>query len=160
MNNDDKEIHSLLNSYWSIQNSILQSCRQMFVAAGAILLSFAIASAEHNVVIGFIPLGILLGFLWIWTIKDRGYNDSYFRWKILKFENSGQVPEKVLSDFRDWQHKPTAQKRKELSCDDQFGKPLLQSKTRRVLDCWLPLGYLVCWLLLSVWICLDRNCMP
>lgn len=151
---DKSEMHSLLVACWGIQNSILQSCRGIFIAVETFLLGIAVIVAFPG---GAAPVasvswplglvGIILCFVWMWTCIKRGYDDSYFRWQILKLENEKDVDRDVLSRFKEWQQKRIWQKRDQLS-QDECGRRIGSSITRIVADVGLPLVYLVAWGLL------------
>jgi hypothetical protein len=126
------------------------------VTVGAILLSFAAIIPASRDNFGFVLMlfgvGISVGVIWGMIVRDRGYNDSYLRWQILRIEDGKPVSENVLTEFRAWQQKRIPQKRNALFSDD-YGRQLLSSPTRTVLDTCLPLIFFLFWMiLLGYWI--------
>jgi hypothetical protein len=150
---DKNHIHSLLVSMWRIQNSILQSYRRIFIAVEAILFGFvaSIISKGDFPIIAFIL--VLLGFaisgFWLIICKDRGYNDSYLRWQILKLENGEQLSREVFTKFSKWQNKTMKEKYRDLSSDARV-EELLHSSARKFVDEILPLVCMLCWVLVIV----------
>lgn len=146
------DLYSVLLRYWSVQNTILRACRSTFFVVSTFTLGFAtdmmFSPHAYGGVLLSGPVVIPLALLWTRTSEDRGHNDSYFRMQILKLE-AGQMPEvPVLAGFREWQRRPPETKYYRLSVDP-IGSRLLESRTRRVLDFWLPRAYLAWWLVLA-----------
>jgi hypothetical protein len=145
-------MYSVLLRYWSVQNSILQACRAAFFVVSTFTLGFATdmlfsQQAHEGVLLSGLAV-IPLAILWRRICEDRGHNDSYFRWQLLKLE-AGQNPgDQVLSAFREFQQEPPETKYYILSTDT-IGRMLLESRTRQVLDFWLPCAYLAWWFVLA-----------
>ena len=163
--NDEDHIHSFLVSLWGIQNSILQSGRGMFLTVETVLLSVAmflrpskdcltcLVSEDCSFVFGAIIFvaGIYLCRVWRRIVDNRGYDDSYLRWQIAKFEDRPhEFPKKVFTHFKDWQKKKRAQKRSILS-EDALGKQFLPSFTRKVLDLGFPCFFAGFWLIYFIY---------
>jgi hypothetical protein len=141
---DNREVYSALLQLWSIQNSILQSFRAVFIASETFILALAGFTAgtchtepERGSVL---ILGLVLGAAWIVICWSRGFDDSYCRYQILKLE-SRQVdePEKqVLTSFREFQNRWVWQKAWNLR-----GR-VRPSVARLFLDLVLPALYIGC----------------
>jgi hypothetical protein len=139
----NQELYSGLLQLWSIQNSILQSFRAVFIASETFVLGFAaiLSARDQTSLVGrLVPLfGIVLSVAWIRVCLDRGYDDSYCRGQILKLEN-GRLKgreRQVVTAFREFQRQCIWQKGEILR-----GK-VGPSKTRLLLDLGLPLVYFV-----------------
>jgi len=149
MNKDQKV--SFLFSLWSIQNSVLQSLRVIFIGVGTVVLSLAtvlaLSDKHYYLVLVLCPLGIFISLRWRIICKDRGYDDSYLRGQILRLENGEHISDEVLTDFREWQSKTQREKRDELAARNGTSL-VLPSKTRIFVDNHLPLVFLACWMLL------------
>lgn len=150
---EPSEIYSALFDLWSIQNSILQSFRAVFIASETFILAFAALasggaepSPERCLVLLF---GIGLGVTWTCVCWDRGYNDSYCRHQILKLEREEltEQEKRVLASFREFQERCFWQKRKNLR------RKVGASRTRWFLDFGLPAIYI------TSFVCFLRPCI-
>lgn len=96
--------------------------------------------------------------MWLWrTIcKARAQDVSFSQWLLLRTEREESSSLQVLNEFKKYQEQGVAPNGYAfdgvvLAECPQF-KKMINGLTRKKLDLYLPLGFLVSWLLLSVYI--------
>ena len=133
---------------WSIQDSLLQSYRNLMLTSQSIMLGIAIVSVQSRYpLIAFIPAipAFLLNRSWQPLARSRGFDVFYFQWQMLRLEAHQQIRPDVLTGFKEWQ-RLTIKDRHVRLCEDPIGRELLGSPTRRKLDEVIPRTFRFCWL--------------
>jgi len=160
---DRNQTISSLFSLWSIQNSALQSFRTIFIGVETVTLSLAAAvgllSQYWYLLLPFAVPGSLLAWVWRKVVRNRGYDDSYLRSQIVGLENGEDLSGEVLGHFLRFQKQSLKEKRAELSARTGSAK-LEFSRTRTVLDAWLPVGFFLSWVFLVVLYYFYRQSLP
>ena len=133
---------------WSIQDSLLQSYRNLMLTSQSIMLGIAIVSIQSRYpFVAFIPAipAFLLNRSWQPLARSRGLDVFYFHWQMLQLEAHLQIRPDVLTGFKHWQRLSIEQRHERL-CGDVIGRELLGSPTRRKLDEVIPRTFRFCWL--------------
>jgi hypothetical protein len=155
-----------LLSHWSIQESLLQSYRGLFISSQSIIFSVAalIVTAEaktpENGIINIasfltlLVIGILLLKYWVDICRARELDVSYCQLAILKIEkeNETQVVN-FMTEFKIWQTLPEIKKKEILS-----NTQLSESQTRKRLSRHLPILFLGLWVISTV-LLVIKNCL-
>ena len=154
MTEPDNSYEKLL-ALWSIQESLLQTYRSIFISAQSIVAGFAVAivtTHKYLAVILLIVLGVFFLRLWVAVCRSRALDVTFIQWRILKAEEGEPTP-KPLSALKEFQSSKTFQ-----------GKPVLQeerfendakSLTRHRMDRQLPFAFEIIWFLLTVYVLAD-----
>jgi hypothetical protein len=147
---DKSSSYGRLISMWSIQDSLLQSYRNVFLTTQAVLFSVAVFIAQGKTPVLALPLvviGLTLVLLWRFVVIRRGYDVWFFHLRMLRLDAGQPVEENLFSAFKSWQAIPPSERRKILERDN-LGKTLLDSATRKGMDVYLPLVFGACWVFL------------
>ena len=95
-----------LFSLWSVQDSLLQSYRSMFVTAQSVVMSLAAAiAASKPTLANVLPLAVLGGVLmvaWLSVTLSRT-RDVTFAQKLILWAEQGQVVARPLAAFKEYQ---------------------------------------------------------
>lgn len=134
--------------HWEIQERLLQSYRFMFMTAQSVLLAgAALITAQptpHRLIfLLLLAIGLVLLYAWVNITNARALDVSYFQMQLMLAEE-GQVTNNVLTHFKTWQHLSRAEKQKVL---DQA--KLLRSRTRQLLQVYIPLFFGLIWMVLA-----------
>jgi hypothetical protein len=152
-----------LISLWDIQDSLLQSYRSMFITAQSII--FAIGAAltiqAPKATLVLACMGVLTVFLWHVVCRNRALDVTFSQWLVLNAEQGLDIhyPVTFLKSFqacevvtienksvwREIEKKRTNTSGVELDLDPLF-KKMLESKTRKKLENYLPLLFLILWI--------------
>jgi len=135
---------------WSIQESLLQSYRRIFITAESVLFALAtlvVATTRVSIWIEvpIILLGLGLIPIWMAVCKARARAVTFIHWLIQRYENGEQI-EQPYSRFRELQENPKVQREAEANAD--FGR-LRNSRTRRRIDREVPILFGIMWLVLA-----------
>jgi len=135
---------------WSIQESLLQSYRRIFITAESVLFALAtlvVATTRVSIWIEvpIILLGLGLIPIWIAVCNARARAVTFIHWLIQRYENGEQI-EQPYSRFRELQENPKVQREAEANAD--FGR-LRNSRTRRRIDREVPILFGIMWLVLA-----------
>jgi len=135
---------------WSIQESLLQSYRRIFITAESVLFglaTFVVAWTHASIWIEapIILLGLGLIPIWMPVCNARARAVTFIHWLIQRYENGEQI-EQPYSRFRELQEDPTVQR--EVEADADFRR-LRNSKTRRRIDREVPILFGIMWLVLA-----------
>jgi hypothetical protein len=144
-------VYDRLISMWGIQDSLLQSYRNIFLTSQSVLLSVAVFVAQGaRPALAFLLALIGLPLVWLWhsIVTSRGYHVWFFHLHILRLEAGMSVPNNLFKAFKDWQGLAQSEQQKQLH-GDALGRSLTKSKTRSRLDLYLPMAFAACWLILS-----------
>ena len=147
-------IYDRLVVMWDIQDSLLQSYRNIFLTSQSIIFSIAvfIASGSQPWFDFFLmPLAFYLLSLWINLCQRRGYGVWFFQWQILRFESGQSVDLNIFSAYREWQALGVKKQRARLE-NDELGKKLLKGPIRVKMDSVLPYIFCVLWGILGLFI--------
>jgi hypothetical protein len=148
-------------SLWSIQETLLQSYRSLFVTSESIVFAVAVGVSTSSAA-AFTLLSIVgLLILWMWHVVcgNRGVDVSFAQWMILRCEEGSDV-EVPLTSFKKFQG--------ELRVDVdgytawrsvgflgyrlETDKPYLslaRSPTRRWMEWYLPCGFIALWVIVA-----------
>jgi len=149
-------------SMWSIQESLLQTYRSIFITAESVV--FAIAAA----IAGLYPLSAVLltvlGFflLWMWhkVCSNRAIDVSFVQWLLIRAEEGNDIPTPLLSlklfqggqiitvaNRSVWRHN---YKDHEGLVNDVASVSMSKSPTRLWMELYLPLFFIMLWIVVVV----------
>ena len=137
---------------WSIQESLLQSYRSIFITVESAIIAvttFLLSSYAPNiyVVAPIIFLGFILIPIWIGVCNARARAVAFLHWLIQRHE-SGEYISNPYSHFRQFQ---TNRMYKDINVvRNKDFISLSDSTTRKRMDLQLPIIFAVIWGLLSV----------
>ena len=139
-----------LVSLWTMQDSLLQWHRAIFITAQSVLLGLAAAvapTARFPASLLVFP-GVILVCAWLRLCNARARSESYLQMLVLESED-GKTPEKPLNLYHKFQSNREYQR--EIRASEPF-KRLRWTVTRRLIDVLLPMVFLVLWVLLIVYL--------
>ena len=152
-------IYDRIIAMWDIQESLLQSYRNIFLTSQSIIFSIAVVIVSTSTpYLAFLLLFIgifMIFYLWIPICRSRGYDVWFFHWQILQLENGKAIDQKIFTEFKKWQALDIKEKRKKLE-QDKLGKLLLRSKVRTKMELYLPWSFVILWITLALFIILVR----
>jgi len=154
MNKNSTAIYDQLIAMWDIQDSLLQSYRNIFLTSQSIIFAIAVSVASGSkpyFSLFLLPIGIYLLWVWFTICQSRGYDIWFFQWQLLKFEKGKQINSKILTNFKEWQGLGIKKQRETLENDD-LGELLLKSKVRVKMESYLPCIFGILWLVLTLFI--------
>ncbi len=148
-------------SLWSIQESLLQAYRSIFITAESIVFGIAAAISTLNPPSAIVLT--LLGFflLWMWhrVCSNRAEDVSFVQWLLARAEEGNSVPAPLgsLKQFQDgaiitigtrsvWRHK---EKDPDGNFIDEPFVNMLKSPTRRWMEVYLPLFFAGLWVVVT-----------
>ncbi len=136
---------------WSIQESLLQSYRSIFITVESVLFAvatFALATTDSSIWVKapIILLGLGLIPIWMAVCNARARAVTFIHWLIQRYENGEQI-EQPYSRFRELQENQEVQREVEANADF---RRLRSSKTRRRMDREVPILFGIMWLVLSI----------
>jgi hypothetical protein len=141
-----------LAELWSIQESLLQSYRSIFITIESVIfaLSAFVTTTQSDFVFAKFPLmflGVFLIPIWMCVCHARARAVTFVHWMIQRQE-AGESVQLPYSCFRQFQ---MDRKFNGLTVteDKQF-KKLSDSKTRKRMDLVVPVIFGLCWLVLLV----------
>lgn len=151
-----------LMSMWSIQESLLQAYRSIFITAQSVV--FAIAAAVSTLspwsAIVLAALGVVLLVIWQMVTSNRARDVSFVQWLLLQAEEGHDVPSplKLFKEFqgglvvtvgtRSVWRSPNPDP-KGLVNDVPFVN-LGKSPSRRWMEVWLPYCFWALWVIVAV----------
>ena len=165
MNHNDRI--NRLYTLWSIQDTLLQTYRTIFLTGESIIISISAVflsvnanksgvnglnfsiSISDGIFMALFFIGVVILYLWFTICHARGYDVSYVQSMIMKFEkgsekgNNDILDGGVLSDFKVWQRKKNYCKKCYLAEVD-----FLRSRTRKKMEVILPLAFFFVWVVL------------
>ncbi len=135
---------------WTIQESLLQSYRQIFITSESVLFAlatFVVATTHVSIWVEapVILLGLGLIPIWMAVCNARARAVTFIHWLIQRYENGEQI-EQPYSRFRQLQEDEEV--RREVEANADFRR-LRNSKTRRRIDREVPLLFGIMWLVLA-----------
>jgi len=143
---------------WSIQDSLLQAYRSIFITAESVVFAIAAAITTLNPrsVIALSVLGIVL--LWMWNIvcRNRAVDVSFIQWLLARAEEGSDVSA-PLTHFKDFQAGKIitvagrsvwrqVKRDQQGQVNDQPFVSMTKSPTRRWMEVYLPMVFLILWL--------------
>jgi len=145
---------------WDIQDSLLQSYRNLFLSSQSVLFGIAVFVAQGrlpalSLLLGCIAFPLLI--LWRGITRSRGYDVFFFHLRLLRLEAGETVEQDIFTAFKRWQRQPIDERLSKIVSDPR-GKELIDSKTRVRLDWHLPIAFGVCWgflCVISIWLSLH-----
>ncbi len=134
--------------HWEIQERLLQSYRFMFMTSQSVLLTGAalitVQGTPHRLVfLLLLVIGFVLLYAWVNITHARALDVSYFQMQLMLAEE-GQIMDNVLTNFKTWQHLSRAKKQNALD-----KARLLRSRTRQLLQIYVPLFFGLIWIVLA-----------
>jgi hypothetical protein len=134
--------------HWEIQERLLQSYRFMFMTAQSVLLTGAAVvaaqpAAQPWILIPLMVIGLALLYVGVSITNARALDVSYFQLQLMLAEE-GQVTDNVLAHFKNWQHQSKMEKQELLD-----RAKLLRSRTRQLLQVYVPLMFGLIWVVLG-----------
>ncbi len=168
-----ENLMSYLIAMWDIQDSLLQSYRNLFLTSQSIAFAIAVSivSVSSHIWIFLALLLLFIGifmvvYLWIPICKRRGYDVWFFHLnllylkegKLVTVSNRNRVQIKSISgedisgifiSFKNWQNM-SIKDREFFMKHDKNGKVLMESKTRVKLEKHLPWTFIILWTVLGV----------
>ena len=149
-------------SMWSIQESLLQTYRSIFITAETV--AFAIAAAVASLYPLSAVLLTVLGFflLWMWhkVCSNRAIDVSFVQWLLIRAEEGNDIPTPLLSlkqfqcgqiitvaNRSVWRHN---YKDHEGLVNDVASVSMSKSPTRLWMELYLPLFFIMLWIVVVV----------
>jgi len=145
-------------SMWGIQDSLLQAYRSIFITAESVVFAIAAAITILNPwsAIAITVLGVVLLWMWHKVCWNRAVDVSFVQWLLAQAEEGADIsaPLTNLRDFQAgkiitvaersvWRHMKKDQEGKVI---DQPFVSMTTSPTRRWMEVYLPIVFLVLWL--------------
>lgn len=150
--NLDNEYSKIL-SIWSIQDSLLQSYRSIFLSSQSVLFSISvfIATSKEPLFMFFIfPIGLYLLYLMFKLTRKRGMGVWYCQLHILKIENNEYNQSKdFMTEFKEFMTAKYKKNRNEIE-NSNYSKILLKDSIRKSMDFKISIIFLILWLALSI----------
>lgn len=152
-----------LMDLWSIQESLLQSYRSLFITVQSIIVAVAaVVTDQPGSALFLVALGIVLLVAWHQVCRDRAEDVSFAQWLVLQSERGVEIPSPLdtFKQFQDgktitfgnrqvWRTRQSKGSAKATgSRDIEFDK-MLQSKTRKWMESRLPIAFLILWVLVA-----------
>ena len=150
-----------LLSMWGIQESLLQAYRSIFITAESVVFAIAAAILTLNPVSTTVLTVLGLFLLWMWhkVCSNRAIDVSFIQWMLARSEEGASVPSPLINlkqfqagevitvcDRSVWRH---TKKDLEGKVNDKPFVSMTKSPTRRWMEVYLALFFLVLWLLLG-----------
>ena len=151
-----------LLALWSIQESLLQAYRSIFITAESIVIGIAVAIAASSPIAALVLSGLGLLLLWMWhrVCSERALDVSFVQWLIRRAEEGSDVTT-PLSDFKRFQagnvislggrevwRRPSESKSGRANDESYFSST--RSSTRLWMEIRLPLVFLALWVFVAV----------
>ena len=135
---------------WSIQESLLQSYRTIFITVESVIMAVGtfLLSTENSSVFLSLPilfLGLVLILIWVGVCTARAHAVTFIHWLMQKYE-AGEDITCPYSHFRQFQENRMFGQINVMN-DKKF-KELSKSKTRTRMDIQVPLLFTFMWILL------------
>jgi hypothetical protein len=164
---DPNNTYGHLLTMWGIQDSLLQSYRNIFIRSESVLFAIAVGVTAFSppiwdwLVLLLLFLGWPLISAWKEVCDGRGYDVWFFHLLLLRLETEGRLEarsplgsaENIFQSFKLWQGRSVESRKAELTADP-LGQQLLKVKgkwgIRTRLDRDLPRAFQGAWALLSV----------
>ncbi|MFT3796502.1 NUDIX hydrolase [Flavobacterium sp.] len=150
---EKNEIYSRLISLWSVQESLLQTYRSLFLTTQSILFSIAVFIATTKkpyFSMLLFPIGIYLLFFGFRITKKRGFGVWYCILHLHKLDKNLNFNTNSLTiDLHNFMELSYKQKI-EYFQSDEVGKSMLDDKTRRGMDYRITYLFILLWLLLLI----------
>ena len=149
MENTDQEA-IIFGDLWSIQESLLQTYRTVFITLESVLIAvetFLLSSNQSLLLIGLpiMLLGLSLIPVWMGVCNARANAVAFIHWLIQRYE-SGEEIKKPYTHFRQFQENRTYKGINVL--EDKRYRYLGKSKTRYKMDVVVPVLFAATWILL------------
>lgn len=148
-------------SLWSIQESLLQAYRSIFITAESVIFAIAAAIANSTpysaIILTF--LGYFLLWMWHKVCANRALDVSFTQWLLIQAEEGIDIPTPVgclkrfqageiitINDRPIQRHikKPSASE-----INDKLFVSMTKGPTRRWMETYLPLLFAVLWLVVA-----------
>lgn len=148
-------------SLWSIQESLLQAYRSIFITAESIIFAIAaaIASTEPSPALMLTFLGYFLLWMWHRVCANRAIDVSFTQWLLARAEEGADVsaPLASLKNFQAGQvitvaDRSVSRKIKATAgtnTNDPSFVSMTRSPTRRWMEVYLPLLFAALWLFVA-----------
>ncbi|MDY6895746.1 MAG: hypothetical protein SVO01_10085 [Thermotogota bacterium] len=152
MNKHNPTTYDQLIALWDIQDSLLQSYRNIFLTSQSIIFAIAVfitSGSKPYLSFVLLPIGICLLWIWYTICRSRGYDVWFFHWQLLKFEDGQPIYSEIFTNFKKWQALGVKKQREKLENDD-LGKHLLKSQVRIKMEYYLPCSFGVLWIILTL----------
>ena len=143
------------------QDQLLQSYRTIFISSQAIVISIAMLLASYDsknnsiLFIILFAIGIFFLYIWLKITPARELDVSYCHMQLLRLEEKKLAPnnptdleemEKPWYHFkRNWQNKSKEEKKQKIR--ELCYADLLESPSRKMMGIWLPLIFIIIWLI-------------
>ena len=178
MNKHSTTIYDQLIAMWDIQDSLLQSYRNIFLTSQSIIFAIAVFIASGSTpyfAFLLLSIGIFMIYrLWIPICQRRGYDVWFFHLQLLYCEEGKMVrvmdtkrpgydinidkidtidPNdiNIFTSFKKWQNMSIGEREKFLN-EDAHGKELLERGVRAKMERDLPYSFVVLWVILALFI--------
>ena len=155
----DFRLHSATLVLWSIQDSLLQWYRSIFITSQALLVSFAatLATTDYRVlVLPLAVIGLTMVYFWRAICFSRGRDVAFCQWLLMRCE-AGLTPEEqasvdrgLVTVFKEFQ--TTQQFAGRSLPEDCAYATLLDSKTRVRMDRQVPCVFVSVWVILVLFV--------
>lgn len=145
-----------LLSHWSIQETLLQSYRGLFLSSQSIIFSVAalVVNSEKPNILSFLTL-LIIGWVllayWVDICTARELDVSFCQMAILQFEKGEGPSAGFMTAFKGWQKISKEQKQQQL-----LHFQLAESQTRKKLSIHLPNIFKFLWVLTAVLLVLKH----
>lgn len=168
----DSSDQALLYSLWSVQDTLLQAYRTMFITVQSLLIAVAASIAGFNSRLAWslVLVGFALLFVWSLVTRARG-RDVQFAQAVIRWAESGRRIEKPFTTFKDYQSKFRIERKYTVVFADGSTEPFLPEAVwpprstdghyiwnwgaRLQLEIVLPSAYFLSWALLAFYIAVQ-----
>lgn len=169
--NDSGDL-ALLYSLWSVQDTLLQAYRTMFITVQSLLIAVAASIAGFNSRLAWslVLVGFVLLFVWSFVTRARG-RDVQFAQSMIRWAESGRRIERPFTSFKDYQAKFRVSGSYTFTFADGSHEPFLPEAVwppnsthgqyvwnwgaRLQLEIVLPAAYFLSWALLAFYIAVQ-----
>ena len=156
-----------LYALWTIQDSLLQYYRTIFITAQSVLISIAVSvssgkdpTSAHALVV----VGLLVLFVWIVVTWSRA-RDVSFAQHLIKRSEEGRRVRGLLNTFKEYQDTWPRERKYSICYADGTSEPFVPESnwpplsraaqpwrwgTRSLLEFLLPFVFAVCWLFVFI----------
>ena len=144
-----------LDTKWSVNESLLQSYRSIFISSQSFLLAVGAVTfdryASLNLILAVMSL-VMIWWIWIPVVKARRRIVDYYKYPISLSLEQQKV---FFESFTEHNYVRNGSKRDQANLYLQdtlkLKKPITDLReTRKKVDFWLPVGYSVIWLLFFI----------
>jgi len=147
---DENKTYDRLLTLWGMHDSLLQWYRNIFLTTQSVIFAVAVFVGGSHGIKAIFPLalvGLVMIRFWLSVCRSRGHDEWYFQWQLLNLEAGKSPSDPLLKGFKEWQALGPEKQRQRLD-EDATAKELLTSRTRLVMDTYIPVVFVGAWVVL------------